>query len=109
MLGPEHGTPAVGRKTVAIQIDDVDIAGPIGNAFTQYFAADVHEREETALDDLLIAERASRDAVLLRYLLNDLLDHRRGTRGAIPGRIVVEAGLGLLTQTTHFHQYVCYS
>src|SRR5580658_6946590 len=68
IFGPKHRAAAISRKSIAVEIDHVDIAGPIRNALAQHLAADVHERQKASLDDLLVAYGAGLDAVLPRHL-----------------------------------------
>ena len=41
-ISVKHGTTKIGREAIAIDVDDVDIAGALGNAFFQNFGSLVH-------------------------------------------------------------------
>jgi hypothetical protein len=53
----------VQREAVAVQVDDVDVAGPGGDAFFQDARALVDQGEDAALHHLVVADLARRDAV----------------------------------------------
>mmetsp|Transcript_3296 Transcript_3296/g.9882 ORF Transcript_3296/g.9882 Transcript_3296/m.9882 type:complete len:237 (+) Transcript_3296:105-815(+) len=70
VLGVEHGA-ALGRgEAVAEDVDDVDVGRPRGEALVQDLEALVDQREEEALEDLLLAHGAGRDALGLADLLH---------------------------------------
>src|SRR5690606_12563639 len=50
----EHRPALMGREAVAVDIDDVDIAGTLGNALFQDLGAFVDQRVHGALDDVFI-------------------------------------------------------
>src|SRR4029079_10019976 len=79
-VGPEHRAAAVDRPAVAIDPHDVDVGRALGDSFLEALPALVDHRVERPLDDLLVADLAPLYPLLLREILDDLLDHRRGRR-----------------------------
>src|SRR3546814_1829769 len=57
LFGPEHRPAPIDREAIAEKVDDVDVAGPDGDAFLEDFRPLVDQRIHAALDDLLIGNR----------------------------------------------------
>src|SRR3989442_7654925 len=53
-----HGTTAIGRKSVAVQVNDVNIDGAQGIAVIEDTSAFVHERVKAAIDDFFSRDLA---------------------------------------------------
>ena len=70
----------VGGEAVAVDVDDVDVAGPQGDAFVEDSRAFVDEGVDRPLDDLLGGDRPRRDPGLAGRLLGEPL--RRPGSGA---------------------------
>ncbi len=95
------------REPEAVHVDDIDVAGARGVAFFQHARALVGERRRDARHDLLVGDRASRDAALLRYFIRHLIDQRIRCPVAAAGRVVfVPAGAGLLAVASHLEQAI---
>jgi signal transduction histidine kinase/CheY-like chemotaxis protein len=106
LVGPEHGAAAVDGPAVAVDPDDVDVAGPDGQALLEDLGRLVHHRVEQPLEDLLVGESPARDAGRLRDLGDDPLDLGVGMGRAIPTLVTVEAGSGLLAEAPHLAEPV---
>ena len=78
--------------------DDVDVAGAQGEALVEDLRALVDQRVEAARHDLVVADRAARDAALRRYAGDQLVDGRIRKRDAAPLFVAVPAGAGLLPE-----------
>src|SRR3990170_7388461 len=78
LIGPEHRAAAVDRPAVAVDPDDVDIARANGDLLLEDLRALVHHRVEQPLEDLLVGDRATLEALLSGDLEDDLLDLRVG-------------------------------
>ncbi len=50
-IGVPHGAAAIGRESVAIEVDDVDIDGAQGESFFEDARAFVDQRVDAAIDD----------------------------------------------------------
>src|SRR4051812_30688375 len=72
-VGPEHRSAAVDWPAVAVDPDHVDIRGALRNALFQDLRALVDHRVERPLDDLLVADLPTFDALSAGEILNDLL------------------------------------
>src|SRR5690606_1049025 len=94
----ELGPALMCRDAVAVDIDDVDIAGTLGNALFQDLGAFVDQRVHGALDDVFIGQRAALRALFLRGGFQNGRQLRVGQRGARTLLVDVEALAGLLTQ-----------
>ncbi len=77
-LGPEHRAAAVERPAVAVQPDHIDVGGACRDALLEDLRALVDHRVEAALEDLLVADRAPRDALARGEIVDQLLGERRG-------------------------------
>src|SRR4029079_5065246 len=104
-IGVEHRSAAPRRKAVAIQVDDVDVRGALGEALVEDPRPLVDQRVDTSFDDLVVAERPLRDAGLPRRRANQR--NHLGIRGRL-ALIVVEvpALAGLLTDAAHLVQLI---
>src|SRR5690554_5341587 len=102
----EHRPALMGREAVAVDIDDVDIAGTLGNALFQDLGAFVDQRVHGALDDVFIGQRAALHALFLRGGFQNGRQLRVGQRGARTLLVDVEALAGLLTQHAGFGHLV---
>src|SRR3954447_1574386 len=94
-IGPEHRAAAIDRPAVAIDPDNIDVGSALSDAFLEDLRALVDHRVERPLDDLLVADLATLDALLLREVLDDLLHDQRRRRPPLLV-IIVEAGALLL-------------
>ena len=92
----KHGTTKIGREAIAIDVDDINIAGALGNAFFQNFGSFVHQGVHQPLDDFLTADRPPRHPLFFGVIDNQLLNARVGSGGAIAGGVGVIPGAGLL-------------
>src|ERR1051326_3725065 len=104
-VGVPHGTAAVSRKSVASDIDHVDIHRAQRIAFFQDARTFVDEDVNRALDDLLFTNLALRDSCLCAALRDD----RLGIGVIVPLAILVifiPAGTGLLTVTARFAETI---
>ena len=64
LVGIEHGSAAEGRKSISIEVHDVDVGGSLRDAVLDDAGAFIDQRIDAALDDLLRAHGARRDAFL---------------------------------------------
>src|SRR5258708_7055821 len=91
-----HGTAAMGRESVAVQINDIDIDGAQRIALFKDTRAFVDERVEAALDDFF-----SRDLALRNSRFGGPLPHQLSHFGVGKGMplvvILVPAGAGFLS------------
>src|SRR5690242_21909798 len=72
-----HWPAAINRPAITIDPDDVDVARTDRLFLLQDLRALVDHRENTALEDLLVTNRARVLAGLADEILDDLLGHRR--------------------------------
>jgi hypothetical protein len=105
-IGPAQRSAAPHGKTVAVDPDDVDVARPGGDPLVELLRRLVHQRIQTALEDLVVGHRAPRDAVFARDALGDLVDRRIRDRRAIAGLVAVVARARLLAETSELAQRV---
>src|SRR5208283_754182 len=63
LVGIEHRAAAMGREPVAAQVDDIDVRGPLGDAFLQEAGSLVDQSIDAAFDDLGIGDLAGRDPI----------------------------------------------
>ncbi len=96
LVGVPHRAAVVGREAVAVDEDDVLVAGAQRDALFEQVGADVGQGEEQALHDLLVGDLARRDAQALGLLGEERFDLGRALRLAVALVVVVEAGAGLL-------------
>src|SRR6185369_554312 len=97
----EHGAAAMDGEAVAVDVDDVDIAGPEREAFLQDLGALVDEGVDAALEDLLVADRAALDAPLLGGLRDERFDLGIRHRRAAALLVAIPAGARLLAEAAH--------
>src|SRR5690606_9859941 len=99
-------TAAPARKAVAVQPDQVDVAGACGDTFLKDARAFVDHRQDQAVDDLFRADFAARDAMRLGDRLNDR-GHLRVVAGRAPALVVaIVAFARLLSETTGFDECI---
>jgi hypothetical protein len=65
-----HGPPAIGGKSVAVEIDDVDVQGAERDAFFEQTRSLVDQRVDTAVDDFFRGDLALRNAGFGSPLVN---------------------------------------
>src|SRR5690606_13443670 len=104
LLGPEHRPAPIDGEAIAEKVDDVDIAGPDGDAFLEDFGPLVDQRIHAALDDFLVGNLPPFDALLLRRLQDDVPNDR--VRQGVAAFIFVEARAGFLPETAHLAEPV---
>ncbi len=97
-VGVVHRPAAEGREAVAVEVDDVDVAGALGNAFLENLRALVDQREDAALDDVLLVQRLPLDALFPRRGFQHGREVGILLRGAVAGFVAVVAGTGLLPE-----------
>src|SRR5258706_14088225 len=105
-VGKEHGPAAVGRKAIAVEIHEIDVRGSLRDAVLDDACALVDQRINAALDDLLRADAARRDASLAAVLLDDGRDLRIGNRMPRARLVPIPAGAGLLAEPAGFAQII---
>src|SRR5690242_7910081 len=102
-----HGAAVVRRKTVAIHVDDVDVAGTQGNTLLEQLAAAFDKRTEQTVANLFVAYLLGRNARSARLFGKKLVDG--GIRDRLApfahGLVVLkEAGHRLLTEPFLFDE-----
>src|SRR6266436_123199 len=100
-----HGTTAIGRKSVAVQVNDVDINGAQSIALFEDSSAFVHERVKAAIDNFFSGDLALGNPCFggpLPYQLS----HFGIGKGAPPVVIFVPAGTGFLSITPQLAKFV---
>src|SRR6202043_71046 len=102
----EHGAAAVSGKAVAVEIYEVDIRGSLRDAVLDDAGTFVDERVNAALDDLLRAHVARRDASLPAVFLDDGGDFRIRNRMPRARLVPIPAGAGFLAEAAGFAQSV---
>src|SRR5690606_16191399 len=98
IVGIARRAAAIDRPAIAIDPDHVDIARPRRDAFFKDLRGLVDHRIDAALEDFLIRNGTAGDALLLRDLLDNLLDHRIGDRRPAARLVAVIAGIRLLAE-----------
>src|SRR6266704_1718617 len=100
-----HGTTAIGRKSVAVQVNDVNIDGAQGIALFEDSSAFVHERIEAAIDNFFSGDLPLGNPCLggpLPYQLS----HFRIGKGTPLFVIFVPADAGFLPITPQLAKFV---
>src|SRR6266702_5040747 len=100
-----QGTTAIGRKSVAVQVNDVNIDGAQGIALFEDSSAFVHERIEAAIDNFFSGDLPLGNPCLggpLRYQLS----HFRIGKGTPLFVIFVPADAGFLPITPQLAKFV---
>ena len=95
-VGVKHGAAQIGREAIAIDVDDINIAGVLGNAFFENLGPLVHQGVHQALDDFLTADGTPFDTPFFGVLNDQFLDNRVGPGRTITRLVSVIAGAGLL-------------
>src|SRR5579871_672118 len=90
-IGVKHGAAAVPGEAKAVNVNDVDIAGPGGVTFLQNVGAFVGERGHNAGNDLVFGNRSVADAALISGFFCQFVDERIGNRCAAAGLVAVPA------------------
>src|SRR5437773_9662525 len=106
LIGVKHRSATPRGKSVAVQPDDVDVDRSRRDSLAQNLRAFVDHAVETALDDLLVADRTALDAGLSRMLDDHLLDHGIGDRRAAAFFVAVPACAGLLPEAAQLANLV---
>src|SRR5262249_4757668 len=96
-VGPEHRAASIDRPAVAVDPDDVDVAGADGDLFLEDLGALVDHWIEQPLQDILVGDRPPLDAHLRGAVDDDLLHVGTGRRIALLVVFVV-AGARLLPE-----------
>src|SRR3954466_2926776 len=104
----EHRATAITRKTITIDIHNIDITGPQRDAFLQDFRAFIDQGENAALKNLLIGDWTSFDTGLLGCFDDQFLDNRIGNRIAVAGLVPKPARTSLLPETAQFANLIGY-
>src|SRR6185369_9380533 len=94
LLRPEHRAAAVIGEAVAMDIDDVDVAGPLRDAFIEDPRALVDHPAENPPQDLLVGDRLPCDAQLGRNRRDEGFGLRIGNR--VPALVAVITASALL-------------
>ena len=98
-IGPEHRAAAITREAVAVDPDDVDVAGPLCQAFVEDLRPFVDQRIHAPLQDLLVGDLAPGDPLCLGDRDDELLDLRVSDRCPAARLVAMPAGAGLLPET----------
>src|SRR5262249_6091370 len=101
-VGVPHRPAAVGREAVAVDVDDVDVAGAKGEAFLEDACPFVDQRVDDALDDLFRGHGSPNDPRAGTAFFDELLDLRVGGRRATTLGIAIPARAGLLAEPAAF-------
>src|ERR1700674_2743848 len=99
-IGVEHGPAAIQRKAIAGQIDHVDVGCALGDALLENACTFVDQREDAALDDLIIGDLARHRTNLLAIAADQFVDRRIGNGIALARFVTVPAEPRLLAETT---------
>ena len=105
-VGIVHRATAVGRETVAKDVDDVDVAGLGGNTFFQNVGGFVHKAEHQALHNFFVRNLAGGDAQALAVVFDHGNHFGVRNRVAFARHVVVPACAGLLAEAAFFTQQV---
>ncbi len=97
-IRPMHRPAAPGRKSVAVNPHEIDVAGPERHAILEHPRAFVDEWIEAARNDLFRADLAARDAGGLGCVGNHLVDDRVGDGRAAAGLVSIVARAALLPE-----------
>src|SRR5437870_929253 len=97
-IGPEHRAPAVDGPAVAVDPDDVDVAGAAGDLLVEDLGALVHHRVEETLEDLVIRDRAPREPHGGRHVHDDLFHVGVGDGRTVALVVAVPAGARFLAE-----------
>src|SRR3981081_2213041 len=96
-----HRSSAISRKSVPIQVNDVDVDGAQSDALLEDARALIHESQDTAVDDFLRRDLALRNAGCGSPLAQNA--GYFGIGNPVPVLVVlVPAGAGFLAITSHF-------
>src|SRR5665213_2606543 len=71
LIGKEQGTAAIGRKTIAIEVDQVDVGRPLCDAVLEDASPLIDQRVNTTLDDFLGTHGAWSEALFPAVLLDE--------------------------------------
>jgi len=100
-----HGTAAMDREAVAIQIDDIDIHRPQSVPFLEYASALINESIDASVNDFLGRDLPLFDSRFAGPLPYHIGNFRIGYRAPVLV-ILVPARASLLTVAAHFAQSV---
>src|SRR5262245_32415700 len=101
-----HRAAAVRGEAVAVDINDVDVAGPKGDPFFQDARPLVDERIDGSLDDFLRADPAPRDPPLSGDVLGELRRVQVGLPRPTSCFVAIPPRAGLLAEVALFAQAV---
>ena len=104
----EHGSAAVGRKAVAVEIDDVDVRTALRDAVlddARTFVDRAH-RCSARRSPASLTARAASASLLRRYLLDDRVDLRVRDRAARARLVAIPPGAGLLAEAARLTEHV---
>src|SRR5215472_5792726 len=99
-VGVEHRAAARHGKSIAGEIDEIDVGGPQRDAVLQDAGTLVDERKDAAVDDLVVGDLARDEAFLLAVARDERIDRRIGDGVAASGFVAVPARAGLLSEAS---------
>ena len=102
----EHRPAAETRKAVAVDVDDVDVAGAQRDAFLEDLRAFIDQRVNATLEDFLVADLAALDARLLRGFDDKVFDDGIRNRIAVARFVTIPAGTRFLAEAAKFAHLV---
>ncbi len=102
LLAPEHRSPLVGRKAVAVHVHHIDVTGAQRDALGEDAGTLVDQRVQQPLGDLGIVYDTAADAEFARHLLDERGDF--GVGHAVAALVAVEAAAALLPEAPGGHQ-----
>src|SRR5688572_2482272 len=101
-----HRPATMGGEAVAVDVDDVDVAGAQGDPLLEEARALVHERVDGAVHDLVGGDVAWPEARLAHPRGHDLLHRGIGERDTPAGLVAIPAGSRLLAEAAQLAQAV---
>src|SRR5229473_3698922 len=105
-VGVKHRTAAMTRKSEAVAVDDVDIAGAKRKTFLEHARPFVGQCRRDPCDDLLVGDSLASEATPGRRLGRQLLDERIRNPRATAGFVPVPSRACFLTVAAHRKQAV---
>src|SRR6185295_1027050 len=107
-IGVEHRPPAIARKTITVDINNIDITGSQCNAFLQDFRAFIDEGENAAFKNFLVGNLLSLDTGLTGSFDDQFFDNWIGNRIAIAGLVAIPSRARLLPEAAEFADLIGY-